>query len=86
MSKSIKTVAIVSDISGGCQYVAIVKNVDLSEYAKLLSEQRQQETKRKQELKATCEYCEELAMKVEKLEKEVKVLKGEDEDEESIED
>ena len=86
MSKSIKTVAIVSDISGGCQYVAIVKNVDLSEYAKLLSKQRQheqKEAKEKREILDRLQNCEET---ISKLEKEIKVLKGEDEYEESSED
>ena len=86
MSKSIKTVAIVSDISGGCQYVAIVKNVDLSEYAKLLSEQRQREQKQAKEKRELLEIVETLENELTTLKHEIKVLKGEDEDEESIED
>ena len=86
MEKPNKCVAIVSTIDGGCQYVAIVKNVDLSEYAKLLSEQRQheqKEAKEKREILDRLQKCEEI---ISKLEKEIKVLKGEDEYEESIED
>lgn len=86
MSKSIKTVAIVSDISGGCQYVAIVKNVDLSEYAKLLSEQRQHEQKKERRIKQLENDLFLISEEAGKLIKEIKVLKGEDEDEESIED
>ena len=86
MSKSIKTVAIVSDISGGCQYVAIVKNVDLSEYAKLLSEQRQREQKQEKAKRELLEIVETLENELTTLKHEIKVLKGEDEDEESIED
>lgn len=86
MSKSIKTVAIVSDISGGCQYVAIVKNVDLSEYAKLLSEQRQHEQKQAKEKRELLERVKTLENELTTLKHEIKVLKGEDEDEESIED
>lgn len=85
MSKSIKTVAIVSDISGGCQYVAIVKNVDLSEYAKLIGEQRQHEQKQAKEKRELLERVETLESELTTLKREIKVLKGEDEDEESIE-
>lgn len=86
MSKSIKTVAIVCDISGGCQYVALVKNVDSSEYAKLLSEQRQHEQKQAKEKRELIERVETLTSELTTLKHEIKVLKGEDEDEESIED
>lgn len=86
MSKSIKTVAIVCDISGGCQYVALVKNVDLSEYAKLIGEQRQYEQKQAKEKRELLERVETLESEITTLKHEIKVLKGEDEDEESIED
>lgn len=89
MRKSIKTVAIVCDLNGGCKYVALVKNVDTSEYADLLHEQRQHEQKEAKEKREILDRCETLEETIAKLEKEIKVLKGEDEDEqieESIED
>lgn len=86
MSKSIKTVAIVCDISGGCQYVGLVKNVDSSEYAKLIGEQRQHEQKQAKEKRELLERVETLESELATLKQEIKVLKGEDEDEESIED
>ena len=86
MNKSIKTVAVVCDISGGCQYVALVKNVDSSEYATLLKEQRTNEQKQAKEKRELLERVETLESELATLKHEIKVLKGEDEDEESIED
>lgn len=86
MEKPNKLVAIVSNISGGCQYVAIVKNIKPSEYATLLAEQRQHEQESAREKRELLETISELKEQVSKLAKEIKVLKGEDEDEESIED
>lgn len=85
MEKPNKLVAIVSNISGGCEYVAIVKNIKPSEYATLLSEQRQQEMKEKQDKRELLDRVSELEIQVDKLIKEIKVLKGEDDHEESIE-
>lgn len=84
MSKPIKLVAICQDISGGCEYVALVKNIDESEYAKLLYEQRQREQKRKKEIKDLESQIESLKEECSKLLKEIKVLKGEEDYEESI--
>ena len=86
MEKPNKLVAIVSNVSGGCQYVAVVKNIKPSEYATLLAEQRQQEQEIAREKRELLETIHELEEQVSNLAKEIKVLKGEDEYEESIED
>ncbi len=86
MEKPNKLVAIVSNINGGCEYVAIVKNVKPSEYATLLSEQRQHEQAQKTKIFNLEQRCDLMCDTIAKLEKEIKVLKGEDENEESIED
>ena len=86
MEKPNKLVAIVSNISGGCQYVAVVKNIKPSEYATLLAEQRQHEQEIAREKRELLETIHELEEQVSNLAKEIRVLKGEDEDEESIED
>ena len=83
---NIKLVAIVPSLEGGCQYVGLVKNVTNEEYATLLKEQRtneQKQAKEKREILDRLQNCEDTIVA---LRKEIKVLKGEDEDEESIED
>ena len=40
MGKPNKLVALCVNISGGCEYVALVKNIDEIEYAELLYEQQ----------------------------------------------
>lgn len=86
MEKQNTCVALVSNISGGCQYVAKVKTITKSEYATLLAEQRQHEIESAREKRELLETINELKEQVSKLAKEIKVLKGEDEDEESVED
>ena len=86
MEKPNKLVAIVSTINGGCQYVAVVKNIKPSEYATLLGEQRQQEQAQAREKRELLDKVSELELQVAQLVKEIKVLKGEDDYEESIED
>ena len=86
MEKPNKLVAIVSNISGGCQYVAVVKNITPSEYATLLAEQRQHEQEQTREKRELLEKVEELPTEIKALKKEIKVLKGEEDYEESIED
>lgn len=86
MEKPNKLVAIVSNISGGCQYVAVVKNIKPSEYATLLAEQRQHEQTQAREKRELLDRVSELETQVANLVKEIKVLKGEDEYEESVED
>lgn len=83
MEKPNKLVAIVSNISGGCEYVAVVKNVKPSEYATLLKEQRQHEQDQQRALRELADLVDDLTEKVAKLTKEIKVLKGEDDDEEN---
>lgn len=78
MNKPTKLVAVVPNISGGCQYVALVKNIDENEYAKLLYEQRQQEQKEKRRFEELCERVEDLMNQVYELKKQVAILKGED--------
>lgn len=73
-----KLVAIVSNLDGGSQYVALVKNVYESEYATLLHEQRQHELKENETKKILLESIEELTTKINDLEQEIKVLKGEE--------
>ena len=85
MEKPNKLVAIVSNISGGCEYVAVVKNIKPSEYATLLKEQREHEQERKQELNSLKEQVGDLKSTIKSLQKEIAILKGEDY-EESIED
>ena len=85
MEKQNKLVAIVSNISGGCQYVAVVKNIKPSEYATLLAEQREHEQTQAREKRELLEKVDELTTEIKTLKKEIKVLKGEDY-EESIED
>ena len=83
---NIKLVAIVPSLDGGCQYVGLVKNLTNEEYATLLKEQRtneQKQTKEKRDILDRLQTCEET---ISKLTKEIRVLKGEDEYEESIED
>lgn len=81
-----KLVALCCDISGGCQYVAIVKNITQSEYATLLVEQRELEQKRQREKQEISSKLAELEETIVKLKKEIKILKGEEDYEESIED
>ena len=81
MKKPIKLVAIVSDISGGCKYVALVKNIDETEYAHLLYEQRQYERREREKINELFDRCKSLESQVKSLEKEIKVLKGEEENE-----
>lgn len=85
MEKPNKCVAIVSTIDGGCQYVAIVKTIKQSEYATLLGEQREHEKEQKKVIRDLTEKINELELTCKELNKEIKVLKGEEENEESIE-
>lgn len=85
MEKPNKLVAIVSNISGGCQYVAVVKNITPSEYATLLAEQREHEKAQKDKVFNLEQRCDLMSDTIKALQKEIKVLKGEDY-EESIED
>ena len=83
---NIKLVAIVPSLDGGCQYVGLVKNITKEEYATLLKEQRTNEQKQAKEKRELLERVETLESELATLKHEIKVLKGEDEDEESIED
>ena len=83
---NIKLVAIVPTLDGGCQYVGLVKNLTNEEYATLLKEQRTNEQKQAKEKRELLERVETLENELTTLKHEIKVLKGEDEDEESIED
>lgn len=83
---NIKLVAIVPSLDGGCQYVGLVKNITNEEYATLLKEQRTNEQKQAKEKRELLELVETLESELTTLKHEIKVLKGEDEDEESIED
>lgn len=83
---NIKLVAIVPSLDGGCQYVGLVKNITNEEYATLLKEQRTNEQKQAKEKRELLERVETLESELATLKHEIKVLKGEDEDEESIED
>lgn len=83
---NIKLVAIVPSLDGGCQYVGLVKNITNEEYATLLKEQRTNEQKQEKRIKQLENDLYFISEEVGKLIKEIKVLKGEDEDEESIED
>lgn len=83
---NIKLVAIVPSLDGGCQYVGLVKNIANEEYATLLKEQRTNEQKQAKEKRELLERVETLENEITTLKHEIKVLKGEDEDEESIED
>ena len=83
---NIKLVAIVPSLDGGCQYVGLVKNITNEEYATLLKEQRTNEQKQAKEKRELLERVETLTSELTTLKHEIKVLKGEDEDEESIED
>ena len=85
MGKPNKCVAIVSTIDGGCQYVAIVKTIKQSEYATLLGEQREHEKEQKKVIRNLTERINELELTCKDLKKEIKVLKGEEENEENIE-
>ena len=67
MGKPNKLVAVCVNISGGCEYVALVKNIDESEYAELLYEQRQHEQERKQKDRELKETIEELHSEIEKI-------------------
>lgn len=82
---NIKLVAIVPSLDGGCQYVGVVKNITNEEYATLLKEQRTNEQKQAKEKRELLERVETLESKLATLKHEIKVLKGEDEDEESVE-
>ena len=84
MKKPNKLVALCVNISGGCEYVATVKNITESEYAELLYQQRQHEQARQREKQELKETIKELTDRIAQLEKEIKVLKGEDDYEESI--
>lgn len=64
-------VAITYDRNGECKQVLKVSNVSESEYKRLLNEQRKHEQDIEEKLSS-------LESKVEELEKEIKVLKGED--------
>ena len=83
---NIKLVAIVPSLDGGCKYVGLVKNITNEEYATLLKEQRTNEQKQAKEKRELLERVETLESELATLKHEIKVLKGEDEDEESVED
>ena len=83
MGQPYKTVSVVYDINGVCQYVAVVKNVPQNEYAALLKSQREQEQERKREIRELAESVKELTEEIKSLKQEIKVLKGEDDNEES---
>ena len=83
---NIKLVAIVPTLDGGCQYVGLVENITNEEYATLLKEQRTNEQKKERRIKQLENDLYFISEKVGELIKEIKVLKGENEDEESIED
>ena len=82
MKQKNKLIALCSDIDCGCKYVALVKNVDESEYATLLHEQRQYEMHERKFKNELLDKIATLTEKVNALEKEIKVLKGEDDNEE----
>ena len=82
---NIKLIAVVPNISGGCKYVGLVKNVTNEEYATLLKEQREQEQKENKEKKEIFDRLQECEEIISKLEHEIKVLKGE-EDNEQVEE
>ena len=86
MKKPNKLVALCVNISGGCEYVAQVKNITESEYAELLYQQRQHELERQRKEQELKDKLDEITDRIAQLEKEIKVLKGEDDYEESIED
>ena len=86
MGKPNKLVAVCVNIGGGCEYVALVKNISESEYADLLYEQRQHEQEQKRKERELKDTIEELSSEIKSLKKEIKVLKGEDDYEKSIED
>lgn len=82
---NIKLVAVVPTLDGGCQYVAVVKNVSNEEYASLLKEQRTNEQKQKEKIFNLEQRCDLMSETIVELKKEIAILKGEDY-EESIED
>lgn len=84
--KKNKLVALCYNIDNGCEYVALVKNIDETEYAELMYSARQQELAKKKELQELKTNISELTEQIERLEHEIKVLKGEEDYEESIED
>ena len=86
MRKPNKLVALCVNISGGCEYVATVKNITETEYAELLYQQRQHELERQRKEQELKDKLDEITDRCSQLEKEIKVLKGEDDYEESIED
>ena len=83
---NIKLVAIVPSLDGGCQYVGLVKNITNEEYATLLKEQRTNEQKQAKEKRELLERVVALEETIAILQHEIRVLKGEDENEESIKD
>lgn len=85
MEKPNTCVAIVSTLDGGCQYVGVVKTITKTEYATLLGEQREHERKLKERINTLDARCDLMSETIIELKKEIAILKGEDENEESIE-
>ena len=86
MEKPNTCVAVVSNLNGGCQYVGKVKTITKTEYATLLKEQREHELTEQKEKRELNELLTTLVEEIKTLKQENKVLKGEDTNEESIED
>ena len=85
MEKPNTCVAVVSNINGGCQYVAKVKTITKTEYATLLKEQREHELADQKEKRELLQLVKDMQEEIATLKEEIKILKGEDY-EESIED
>ena len=80
MKKPNKLVALCVNISGGCEYVATVKNITETEYAELFYQQRQHDLDRQRKEQELKDRLDELVDRCEKLEKDIKVLKGEEDE------
>lgn len=76
-----KSVAILSEPSGLCKKIFVCTHVSEEEYKKLVNEMRIADEKEKIEKQLLLDEIKELKDKVESLEHEIKVLKGEDENE-----
>ena len=76
-----KSVAILYNANGTCKYVCVATHVNEKEYNKLVGEMLDNEQKVIEEREALKSRVSELERIVGNLEREIKVLKGEDEDE-----
>ena len=73
-----KTVAILKDKNGSCELILEIRNVDDKTYNNLVHEVEENKRKENARIREEKERICNLELKIEELEKEIRVLKGEE--------